>query len=116
MSNSKGMHDVIRAQVAGLTEGQRIFMANHMYKHYGVYPTKLKDAVEAVKEPDYISVGTLVKVVYADHKVNELKPGMLGFIKDIDVDDPELPYLVLFVQPDGDEICDWAPPGQLIVA
>jgi hypothetical protein len=41
--------------VQGLTEGQKIHLVNHLYKHYDIAPTKLRNHVkflEALAEAD----------------------------------------------------------------
>lgn len=120
MSDSKGMLDAIRAQVAALTDGQRIFVANHLFKNYGVFPTKLRDYVpdDAPAPPKY-GVGDVVVVRYDGDSVdsgialNGLVAGDEGIITKVDPDDELLPYELFIVDDYGTEVREWAAEDQL---
>lgn len=119
MASSKGMHDAIRAQVAGLTEGQRIFMANHMFKHYGVYPTKLKGLVENQLEetmPLQFDVGDVVTVTSSFGDYTRLAEGQKVIVTDVDSSDEMYPYRVFAVGSAGEEIREWARAEQVEAA
>jgi hypothetical protein len=114
------MLDAIRAQVASLTDGQRIFMANHMYKHYGVYPTKLREYVpEDAPAPLKYKVGDVVVVrydgdsVYSGMALNGLVAGDQGIITQVDPSDEMLPYELFIVDDYGTEVREWAAEDQL---
>ena len=98
-----------------LTEGEKIHLVNHIYKHYGIYPTKLKGVVEEADVRELLPVGTLVRIVYTDDTANCLQEGQRAFICARDPSDSQLPYEVSLVDQYGEEIREWAPAKQLEV-
>lgn len=119
MSDSKGMLDAIRTQMAALTDGQRIFVSNHLYKNYGVFPTKLRDYVpEDAPAPPKYGVGDVVVVRYDGDSVNDLAlnglvAGDKGIITQVDTADELLPYELFIVDDYGTEVREWAAEDQL---
>ena len=118
--SSKGMQDAIRAQVAGLTEGQRIFLANHMFKHYGVFPTKLRHVVPEdliPKTKPKFNIGDVVEITFDGDgvdgpNINQFGCGAKGQIVEVDLNDEWLTYRVSVGQ-DGEVVEEWAPEHQL---
>lgn len=71
-----------------LTQGDKIHMANKLYKDDGIVPSKL-----LVKEPKFEQYD-VVQVIKRVPNVNGLDLGDIGVILEVDDDDDELPYLV----------------------
>jgi hypothetical protein len=63
----------MKEYVASLSEGERIHLANHLWKHYEIGPKKLMDqlATKVLPELEEFEAGAEVMVIFEDPKIND---------------------------------------------
>ena len=82
---------ILRESIADLTEGQRQFVANHMWKHYKVMPQKLTGYVPNFEFESFMQRGDVVLA-----KTMPNGDFHLGFVTQVDDEDLDATYRIHF--------------------
>jgi hypothetical protein len=82
--------DSVRSWLKELTAGERQFVSNHLFKHYGVFPQKLRQYVPA--EVKLVPAGTAIRVL---SEIPALPKGTITLIQRVSTDDTVAPYYVI---------------------